>query len=85
MFVYVEAGVRIIESDDYDYQPQSFYNDMNKMYADALTLAQKENLLDQYTDRALKVIKDIHRVHWWMSGGYWAVFRMFYEVVEGER
>ena len=62
MLFYVETGVNF--TNDFGDIDENFYKSLGKTYVEALTLLQKENLLDQFQDRANKVIKDTEDIGW---------------------
>ena len=59
---YVECGVTFTnEFGDID---EPFYMSIEKMYLQALTLMQKEDLLDKFQSRALKIVEDTNDIGW---------------------
>ena len=62
MLFYVETGIKF--TNDFGDIDEKFYSSLGKTYVQALTLMQKENLLDKFADRASKVIKDTDGIGW---------------------
>ena len=62
MLFYVETGVKF--TNDFGDIDESFYSSIEKSYVAALTLMQKENILDRFADRAGKVVGDTSGIGW---------------------
>lgn len=56
MLFYVETGVKF--TNDFGDMDERFYLSMGGVFADALALMEKEDLLDNFADRADKVVSD---------------------------
>lgn len=62
MLYYVECGVKF--TNDFGDVDEQFYMSIEKMYLQALTLMQKEDLLDKFRERALKIVNDSDGMGW---------------------
>ena len=62
MLFYVECGVKF--TNDFGDIDEAFYSSLAKMYLQALTLMHKENLLDKFQTRALKIVDDTKDIGW---------------------
>ena len=62
MLYYAECGVKY--TNDFGDIDEQFYTSIEKMYLKALTLMQKEDLLDKFKVRALKIVKDTDGIGW---------------------
>lgn len=62
MLYYVETGVEF--TNEFGDISEGFYSSLEKTYLGALTLMRKENLLDKFADRALKVVTDTSDIGW---------------------
>jgi hypothetical protein len=58
----VECGVSY--ANDYGDMNDNFYISLTKMYVQSLTLMKKENCLDKFHKRALKVVDDSSGIGW---------------------
>ncbi len=62
MLYYAECGVKF--TNDYGDIDEPFYMSVEKMYLQALKLMQKEDLLDKFKVRALKIVTDTDGIGW---------------------
>jgi len=62
MLFYVETGVEF--TNDFGDINEAFYSSLEKTYLSALTLMKKENLLDKFADRTLKVVSVTSEMGW---------------------
>ena len=62
MFIYAETGVEF--TNEYGDIDEPFYNSVAGMYAQALTLMKKENILHKFSDRAKKLVDDTRNIGW---------------------
>lgn len=62
MLFYVETGVKF--TNDFGDIDEGFYLSMETTYVSALTLMQKENVLEKLADRAGKVVNDTSGIGW---------------------
>lgn len=62
MLFYVETGVQF--TNDYGDINEAFYNSMENMFGKVLKLMQKEGILDQFKERAYKIIEDSSDTGW---------------------
>ena len=63
MLTFVESGV--IFSNEYGEIESAFYNSMESMYQSTLKYLLKEQIVDDFDDRLLAVLKDTHQIYWW--------------------
>lgn len=76
MLFYVETGVKF--TNDFGDIDEGFYLSMGKTYVGALTLMQKENVLDKFADRAGKVVSDTSGIGWGFHDYLTEVYFSFY-------
>ncbi len=77
MLFYVECGVRFTrEFGDID---EAFYSNIEKMYLKALALMQKEEILDQFKARAVKIVDDTSDIGW---GFHYYLAEVYYDHYE---
>jgi hypothetical protein len=76
MLFYVETGVKF--TNDFGDIDENFYSSLEKTYVQALTLMQKESLLDKFANRASKVIKDTDGIGWGFHDYLADVYYNFY-------
>lgn len=76
MLFYVETGVKF--TNDFGDIDEGFYSSMETTYVAALTLMKKENLLDNFADRAGKVVSDTSGIGWGFHDYLGDVFSDFY-------
>jgi DNA primase len=62
MLIYAENGVQY--TNDYGDIYESFYNSVTSVYRNALMLMKKENLLDKFKDRVMKIVHDTDGIGW---------------------
>lgn len=62
LLFYVETGVEF--TNDFGYIDEAFYSSMATTYSTALTLMKKENLLDKFAYRAVKVVNESSDIDW---------------------
>jgi len=62
MLFYVETGVEF--TNEFGDINEAFYSSLEKTFLSALTLMKKENLLDKFADRTLKLVSDTSEMGW---------------------
>ena len=62
MLFYVETGVSF--TNDFGDISEVFYNSLESTYLDALNLMKRENILDEFKDRAAQVLADTKNIGW---------------------
>ncbi|MBU1901298.1 hypothetical protein KKG82_02935 [Patescibacteria group bacterium] len=62
MLFYVETGVKF--TNDFGDIDEGFYSSLETTFVAALTLMRNENLLDNFADRAGKVVTDTRNIGW---------------------
>ena len=62
MLFYVECGVKF--TNDFGDIDENFYNSIERMYEQALSLMQKESLLELFMQRVDKVVSDTSGIGW---------------------
>lgn len=77
MLAYVESGV--IYTNQFGDIDEPFYNSMVSMYKNTLIFLAKEQLLVEYDDRLLAIVKDTHGIGW----GFHDDLRDYYEEYTG--
>jgi len=77
MLFYVETGVDF--TNDFGDIDENFYSSLEKMYVQALILMRKENLLDNFSDRAKKVMENTNDIGWGFGDYILAVYYDFYQ------
>ena len=82
MLFYVETGVKF--TNDFGDIDEGFYSSMEKTYVAALTLMKKENLLDKFADRAVKVVSDTSGIGWGFHDYLVQVWVDFYPTEDDE-
>ncbi len=76
MLFYVETGVQFTnEFGDID---EPFYNSIASVYSNALTLMNKENILDNFADRAKKIVDDTSGIGWGFNDDLGDIYCEFY-------
>ncbi len=76
MLFYVETGVECTnEFGDID---EPFYNSVASVYSQALTIMKKEKILDQFSDRAKKIVDDTRNIGWGFHDDLCSVYGDFY-------
>ncbi|HTO15951.1 MAG TPA: DUF6155 family protein [Edaphocola sp.] len=76
MLFYVETGVEFTnEFGDID---EPFYNSIESVYSNALTLMAKENILDKFGDRAKKIVDDTTEIGWGFHDELGNIYNDFY-------
>ncbi|GAA4842260.1 DUF6155 family protein [Algivirga pacifica] len=76
MLFYVETGVQFtLEFGDID---EAFYSSMTSTYSAALTLMAKEDLLEQFADRAAQVVQDTLDKGWGFHDTLYSIHWEFY-------
>lgn len=76
MLYYVETGVEY--TNDFGDINEGFYNSLELVYTDALTLMQKEDILDRFADRAFKVVEDTYGIGWGFHDYLAMVYHEYY-------
>lgn len=76
MLFYVETGVKF--TNDFGDIDKGFYSSLGSTYVAALTLMKKENILDQFADRAGKVVSDTSDFGWGFHDYLGDVYSDFY-------
>ena len=76
MLFYVETGVKF--TNDFGGIDEGFYSSMETTYVAALTLMKKENLLDKFADRSVKVVSDTSGIGWGFHDYLGDVYSDFY-------
>ena len=76
MLFYAETGVEFTnEFGDID---EPFYNSVASVYSNALTLMDKENMLDKFADRAKKIVDDTSGIGWGFHDELGDIYSDFY-------
>lgn len=76
MLFYAETGVEFTnEFGDID---EPFYNSVVSVYSNALTLMDKENMLDKFADRAKKIVDDTSGIGWGFHDELGNIYSDFY-------
>ena len=78
MLFYVETGVKF--TNDYGDINESFYSSIETTYDSTLKLIDKENLLDEFADRASKVVRDTDGIGWGFHDYLYDVYADFYKI-----
>ena len=76
MLFYVEIGVKF--TNDFGDINEAFYKSLAASYVDALTLMNKQNILDKFADRAGQVIDDTNGLGWGFHDYLFQVWIDFY-------
>lgn len=77
MLFYAETGVEFTnEFGDID---EPFYNSIASVYSNALTLMDKESILDKFADRAIKIVNDTNGIGWGFNDDLAGVYSDFYK------
>jgi len=77
MLVYVETGVEF--TNEYGDIDEPFYNSIASVYSQALTLMKKEKILDNFSDRAKKIVDDTEDIGWGFHDELSYIYGDFYE------
>jgi hypothetical protein len=77
MLFYVETGVEF--TNHFGYIDDAFYSSMATTYSTALTLMKKEDLLDKFADRAVKVVRETSDIDWGFHDFLVDVYSDFYD------
>lgn len=77
MLFYVETGVGF--TNDFGFIDQAFYSSIATTYITALTLMKKEDLLDKFADRAVKVVNETSDIDWGFHDFLIEVYSDFYD------
>ena len=80
MLYYVECGVRF--TNDFGDIDENFYISMEKMFDQTLALLKKEDILDQFNDRASKILTDTDGMGWGFFDSLCEIYYNYYEVIE---
>lgn len=76
MLFYAETGVEFTnEFGDID---EPFYNSIASVYSSALTLMDKENILNKFADRAKKIVDDTSGIGWGFHYELGDIYYQFY-------
>ncbi|MCX6257941.1 MAG: DUF6155 family protein [Bacteroidia bacterium] len=76
MLFYVETG--IVLTNTYGDIDEPFYNSLTSVYSQALTLMKKEKILDNFSDRAKKVVDDTRNIGWGFNDELGDIYSDFY-------
>jgi hypothetical protein len=76
MMFYVETGVKF--TSDFGDIDEPFYNSMEVTFAAALKIMQKEDLLDEFKQRATLVLKDTKNMGWGFHDGLYYTFHQVF-------
>jgi len=76
-YYFVESGVDF--TNDFGDIDENFYSGFEKMYVQALILMRKENLLDNFSDRAKKVMENTNDIDWGFGDYISDVYYDFYQ------
>lgn len=76
MLFYAETGVKFTnEFGDID---EPFYNSIVSVYSSALTLMNKENILEKFADRAKQIVDDTSGIGWGFHDELGGIYCEFY-------
>jgi len=76
MLFYAETGVKFTnEFGDID---EPFYNSIASVYSNALTLMNKESILDKFADRAKQIVEDTSGIGWGFHDELGDIYCQFY-------
>ena len=76
MLFYAETGVKFTnEFGDID---EPFYNSIASVYLSALTLMNKESILDKFADRAKQIVEDTSGIGWGFHDELGDIYCQFY-------
>ena len=76
MLFYVETGVEC--TNEYGDIDEPFYNSIASVYSQALTVMKKEKILDNFSDRAKKVVDDTSNIGWGFHDDLESIYGDFY-------
>ena len=76
MLYYVETGVKF--TNDFGDIDENFYVSVEKMFIQALTLMNKEDILDKFSERALKVVSGADGTGWGFFDSLASIHSEFY-------
>jgi hypothetical protein len=76
MLFYVQTGIQF--TNDYGDIDETFYNSLSSTYASALKLLKKEDLLDQFEERAFQLLLDSKNIGWGLNDSLSYTFYNFY-------
>ena len=76
MLYYVETGVKF--TNDFGDIDENFYVSVEKMFIQALTLMNKEDILDEFSERALKVVSGADGTGWGFFDSLASIHSEFY-------
>lgn len=82
MLFYVETGVEF--TNDFGDIDESFYSSLEKTYVAALQLMKKENILENFAERAAKIVNDTSDIGWGFHDYLNQVYSNFYNYFPGE-
>lgn len=82
MLFYVETGVKY--TNDFGDINEAFYYSLEATFHDALTLMKKENILDDFKERARKVVDDTSGIGWGFHDYLYDVWTEFYSTENNE-
>jgi Family of unknown function (DUF6155) len=80
MLFYVECGVQF--TNDFGDIDENFYLSMEKMFNQTLSLMKSEDLLDQFNNRAAKILTDTNGMGWGFFDTLCDIYYNYYEVIE---
>jgi hypothetical protein len=82
MLFYVETGVAF--TNDFGDINESFYSSLEKTYISALQLMDKENILENFAERAAKVVTDTSGIGWGFHDNLSDVYSHFFDNLSGD-
>ena len=80
MLFYVECGVQFTK--DFGDIDENFYLSMEKMFDLSLALLKKEDILDKFNGRALKILTDTDGMGWGFHDSLCDIYYNYYEAIE---
>lgn len=83
MLFYVECGVQF--TNDFGDIDENFYLSMEKMFDQTLLLMKKEEILDQFNDRAAKILTDTDGMGWGFFDSLCDIYYNYYEAIEDNK
>ncbi len=78
LLYFVECGVQF--TIDYGDIDEAFYESIENTYERAISLISKENLLDKFQDRAIKIVNDTSGMGWWFHDNLEEMYFKYYEI-----
>jgi len=80
MLFYVECGVQF--TNDFGDIDENFYLSMEKMFDRSLALLKKEDILDKFNSRALKILTSTDGMGWGFFDSLRDIYYNYYETIE---